>query len=138
MLQLDDWVLCRIYNKKGILEKYDNVVDFPEDDDQKPEIMGFSQNEMLAPQPTPPPQHFDTPESVPRWHTDSSCSSDQMLSSPEFAPEKEAQSGSAWDDLDFQLNNFMTAFAAGDPLEPQMQLFNDQFNSFSDMLFPMQ
>lgn len=24
-LQLDDWVLCRIYNKKGVIERYDTV-----------------------------------------------------------------------------------------------------------------
>jgi len=26
-LQLDDWVLCRIYNKKGVIERYDTVDD---------------------------------------------------------------------------------------------------------------
>ncbi|GJN28679.1 hypothetical protein PR202_gb16836 [Eleusine coracana subsp. coracana] len=30
-LRLDDWVLCRIYNKKGVIERYDTV-----DDDDKP------------------------------------------------------------------------------------------------------
>jgi hypothetical protein len=30
--QLDDWVLCRIYNKKGVIERYDTV----DDDDVKP------------------------------------------------------------------------------------------------------
>jgi hypothetical protein len=27
VLQLDDWVLCRIYNKKGVIERYDTVND---------------------------------------------------------------------------------------------------------------
>ena len=27
ILQLDDWVLCRIYNKKGVIERYDTVDD---------------------------------------------------------------------------------------------------------------
>ncbi|XP_019177230.1 PREDICTED: NAC transcription factor 32-like [Ipomoea nil] len=116
-LRLDDWVLCRIYNKKGILEKYENVVAGEIADDQKPKITGFSPNEMLAP---PQSEYL-------HWHTDSSSSSDQMLSSPD----KEVQSGSGWDDLDFQLNNFMAAFPAGDP-------FNEHFNSFPDMLFPSQ
>uniref|UniRef100_A0A0D9XPV0 NAC domain-containing protein n=1 Tax=Leersia perrieri TaxID=77586 RepID=A0A0D9XPV0_9ORYZ len=31
-LRLDDWVLCRIYNKKGVIERYDTV----DDDDVKP------------------------------------------------------------------------------------------------------
>ena len=26
-VQLDDWVLCRIYNKKGVIERYDTVDD---------------------------------------------------------------------------------------------------------------
>ncbi|GJN07337.1 hypothetical protein PR202_ga25161 [Eleusine coracana subsp. coracana] len=34
-LRLDDWVLCRIYNKKGVIERYDTVDD-DDDDDVKP------------------------------------------------------------------------------------------------------
>ncbi|XP_031117584.1 NAC transcription factor 32-like [Ipomoea triloba] len=120
-LRLDDWVLCRIYNKKGILEKYDNVVAA---DDQKPKLTGFSPNAMLAPPQSNQSEYL-------HWHTDSSSSSDQMLSSPELAPEKEVQSSSGWDDLDFQLNNFMAAFPTDDP-------FNEHFNSFPDILFPLQ
>ncbi|TVU26200.1 hypothetical protein EJB05_28737 [Eragrostis curvula] len=33
-LRLDDWVLCRIYNKKGVIERYDTVND--DADDVKP------------------------------------------------------------------------------------------------------
>ncbi|XP_066339439.1 NAC domain-containing protein 71-like [Miscanthus floridulus] len=38
-LRLDDWVLCRIYNKKGVIERYDTVGDDGDDavaDDVKP------------------------------------------------------------------------------------------------------
>ncbi|XP_062182426.1 NAC domain-containing protein 71-like isoform X2 [Phragmites australis] len=35
-LRLDDWVLCRIYNKKGVIERYDTVDDVDAGDDVKP------------------------------------------------------------------------------------------------------
>lgn len=145
MLQLDDWVLCRIYNKKGTVEKYYNNVDqndvvLPEVEDQKPNITQLSQNgAMLTPAGIPPAVqtqhdyvHFDTSESVPKWHTDSSCCSEQVLSSPEFAADKEVQSAPKWEDLDFQLNNFMETLQ-DDPF--QVQQYNDPFQ---DMFMYMQ
>ncbi|CAH1413078.1 unnamed protein product [Lactuca virosa] len=81
-LRLDDWVLCRIYNKKGTLEKhYVNDNQFSDMEvETKPKITPYT--------PTPPPLqppsttvphhvtndvfHFDTSESVPTLHTDSS------------------------------------------------------------------
>ena len=109
-MQLDDWVLCRIYNKKGVIERYDT----PDSDvaDVKPapppaakiprqgqyhagpamkvelSDYGFYQ------QPSPPATEmlcFDrsgsadrdsnSNHSMPRLHTDSS-SSERALSSP--------------------------------------------------------
>nr|ACT55332.1 NAC1 [Ipomoea batatas] len=132
-LRLDDWVLCRIYNKKGTVEKYYNAADqndiiLPKVEDQKPNINQFSQSGTMLKQAALPPMvqnqhdymHFDTSESVLRWHTDSSCCSEQVLSSPEFAADKEVQSAPKWDDLDFQLNNFID-----DPF--QVPQYNDPF-----------
>ncbi|XP_009616658.1 protein ATAF2-like [Nicotiana tomentosiformis] len=159
-LRLDDWVLCRIYNKKGTLEKYYNVdnkehlgFEEVEEEEEKPKILPFSQsNELiarLAPTPMPSrPQsmpgsdyfHFETSESMTRMHTtNSSSGSEYVLSSCD----KEVQSAPKWDDLDkaldFQLN-YLDNFQY-DPFEAQMQLQNcntDQFNSFQDMFVYMQ
>jgi hypothetical protein len=109
-LRLDDWVLCRIYNKKGVIEKYDTVDSGA--DDVKPAAAPpaknprSSGNYAAAPtmkielsdygfyqHPSPPATEmlcFDRsrsadrdsdPHSMPRLHTDSS-SSDRALSSP--------------------------------------------------------
>ncbi|KAK4373500.1 hypothetical protein RND71_008884 [Anisodus tanguticus] len=157
-LRLDDWVLCRIYNKKGTLEKHYNVdnkenASFGEFEEEiKPRISPFSQsNEMitqLAPAPMPPrPQwtpasdyfHFETSESVTRMHTtNSSSGSEHVLSSCD----KEVQSAPKWNDLgnilDFQLNHLDGLL--NDPFEPQTQQQNcniDQFNNFHDMFIYM-
>ncbi|CAD6254425.1 unnamed protein product [Miscanthus lutarioriparius] len=51
-LRLDDWVLCRIYNKKGVIERYDTVDDGDDDavaDDVKPApAPAASKNNPLA------------------------------------------------------------------------------------------
>ncbi|GJN16969.1 hypothetical protein PR202_gb04001 [Eleusine coracana subsp. coracana] len=89
-LRLDDWVLCRIYNKKGGLEKPPvnkpvfaavNVSSPPE---QKPFIGGAAAFADLA-------AYYDRPsDSMPRLHADSSCS-EQVLS-PEQQHLAEVQS----------------------------------------------
>lgn len=118
--RLDDWVLCRIYNKKGSAEKQFNVdkkstpsFSYSEPQDQKPEIT----TNMVTMAPPPPPQlqqksvpssavtdylHFDKSESIPRLHTDSSCS-DQVVST-EFPSEKEVQSEPRWSDWERALD----------------------------------
>lgn len=113
-LRLDDWVLCRIYNKKGSIEKQTQglnrkLASFPEPEDKKPEKLTASQ--VLNGYPPPPAAtgvndflHFDTSESVPRLHTDSSCS--EHVVSPEFTCE--VQSEPKWQEwekaLDFPYN----------------------------------
>ena len=144
-LRLDDWVLCRIYNKKGTLEKHYNVdekeVQFSDSEEQKPNIIdaypysGVAAAAAAAPAPTgsQPLQgmneyvHFDTSESMPKWHTDSS-SSEHVLS-PEFMCDKEVESQPKWSEiqsyLDTQLNyndGFQDNFFGS-----QMQQFNDLF-----------
>ncbi|CAM0874714.1 unnamed protein product [Alopecurus aequalis] len=108
-LRLDDWVLCRIYNKKGVIETYDTVDTGA--DEVKPAAAPPAKNPRpghyaQAPamkielsdygyyqHPSPPATEmlcFDRsgsadrdsdPHSLPRLHTDSS-SSDRALSSP--------------------------------------------------------
>ncbi|KAL8167207.1 hypothetical protein V2J09_008706 [Rumex salicifolius] len=149
-LRLDDWVLCRIYNKKGIIEKlsangaikktYPSPVADEEEFDRKPNIF------TGAPPPLPPqkPHHtttfndymqFDTSDSVPRLHTDSSCS--EHVVSPEFTCEREVQSEPKWKDFENTLDyhfNYMDAtlentfalpppFHGGNQLSPLQDIF---------------
>lgn len=96
ILQLDDWVLCRIYNKKGVIEKRHNAavnrnmnaIQEEEEVDEKPKIFtshGGANTFLQAPAPAPVDDyiHFDTSDSIPRLHTDSSGS--EHVVSPEFA-----------------------------------------------------
>jgi len=104
-LRLDDWVLCRIYNKKGVIERYDTV-----DADVKPAPAPATKNprprQYDAPamkvelsdygfyqHPSPPATEMlcfdrsgsadrDSNHSMPRLHTDSSSSEERALSSP--------------------------------------------------------
>ncbi|CAL4946281.1 unnamed protein product [Urochloa decumbens] len=111
-LRLDDWVLCRIYNKKGGLEKPPVIAG-----DRKPALAaGVNNNASFAaaaagspPEQKPfvsapgglPPAfadlaaYYDRPsDSMPRLHADSSCS-EQVLSpeQPQFAScDREVQS----------------------------------------------
>nr|UPI48797.1 NAC transcription factor 28 [Fagopyrum tataricum] len=129
-LRLDDWVLCRIYNKKGTIEKVAGATASKPSmsditaEDTKPNIVG-----MITPPPPPsaPQQivfndyvHFDTSESVPRLHTDSSCS--EHVVSPEFTCEREVQSEPKWKDLETAMD------------------FNYGYvgNTAMDQLYPMQ
>nr|AYC63433.1 SYNV P interacting NAC transcription factor [Nicotiana benthamiana] len=113
-LRLGDWVLCRIYNKKGTMEKnqlnsrkMDVGMSTPASEmDVKPEILPL-------PNSTRPSQvysdfmHFDSSDSLPKLHTNSSCS--EHVLSPEFTCEREVQSEpklSDWEKtaLDLQFN----------------------------------
>ncbi|KAK0576007.1 hypothetical protein LWI29_010494 [Acer saccharum] len=104
-LRLDDWVLCRIYNKKGSIEKQNQAaavaaaaanrkeVDMSEFEDKKPDIMtttGLDNTSAMPPNPAATGAvsdyvYFDTSDSVPKLHTDSSCS--EHVVSPEFTCE---------------------------------------------------
>ncbi|GAB4844152.1 NAC domain-containing protein [Ancistrocladus abbreviatus] len=107
-LRLDDWVLCRIYNKKGTIEKLNATIlkrpSFPSlspitEEDKKPLKTVVSHtttfNDYL---------HFDTSDSIPRLHADSSCS--EHVASPDFKCEKEVQSEPKWKEssLDYPFN----------------------------------
>ncbi|XP_015577112.1 NAC domain-containing protein 2 [Ricinus communis] len=153
-LRLDDWVLCRVYNKKGSMEKHQPVSDrkllkYPEaEEDQKPDILIYgdkaistfgpsimndsSNNDLLA--------HMDTTsDSVPRLHTDSSCSEEHVLS-----PEKEVQSEPNWNALDsnaldFGFNYLVDGgFQDYDPFASQVQFQMDQLSPLQDMFMFLQ
>lgn len=128
VLQLDDWVLCRIYNKKGRIEKYSDVDEKPgtgksaemmQEIEVKPDISMLGQstrNEQL--------HYMDSSDSFPRLHTDSSCS--EHVLSPEFTCEKEVQSEPKWNDLDkafdFQFDS-LDRFLEDIQFEPQVYQF---------------
>ncbi|XP_062207687.1 NAC domain-containing protein 48-like [Phragmites australis] len=103
-LRLDDWVLCRIYNKKGGLEKAPAVGAAAAD--RKPVFGGQAAMVRSPPEQKPfveapgglPPAfanlaaYYDRPsDSMPRLRADSSCS-DQVLSPDQFACDREVQS----------------------------------------------
>ncbi|KAK7849199.1 NAC domain-containing protein 2 [Quercus suber] len=146
-LRLDDWVLCRIYNKKGTLEKYQpldqKMEKFAEiEEEQKPKIMVSGQNTTVTQTMISNDQlHMDTSDSVPVLHTDTSCS--EQVVSPEVAWEKEVQSEPKWNDndignvFDYFQYNYMDGFAE-DPFAPQVQYQMDQLSPLQDMFMYLQ
>lgn len=141
-LQLDDWVLCRIYNKKGCIEKHyqstdDKAAEFPDFEDEKPNIT----NNMVQ---LPIQNHLqmDTSDSIPRMHTDSSSGSDPVTS-PELTWDKEVQSQPKWGeaaDLDFFEFNYMDSFSMpeDDPFGGQVQVQMDHLSPLQDMFSYLQ
>ncbi|KAL2519989.1 NAC domain-containing protein 2 [Forsythia ovata] len=122
-LRLDDWVLCRIYNKKGTIEKQrvnSRKVMTPEED-KKPVIMTSS------PMVYEDFMYLDANDSVPRL--DSSCS--EHVLSPEFTCEREVQSQPA---LNFPFN-YMDDTA---PVENFSVLFGSQQYQSSYQMDPVQ
>lgn len=104
---MDDWVLCRIYKKKGGGGGGGEKLTSPEkkpaglrvlrpDPDQKPHVM------QHVTQPPPPVNndffYFDTSDSLPKLHADSSCS--EHVISPEFTCEREVQSQLRWEEFE--------------------------------------
>ncbi|CAL0330051.1 unnamed protein product [Lupinus luteus] len=143
-LRLDDWVLCRIYNKKGKIEKLNSmdqkpplsnvseeVVQYEYDDEneRKPEIKNMYgyidfRNDQL---------HMDTSDSSPRW---------EHVVSPDVTCDKEVQSEPKCNELelgpsptfDFQFN-FMDNdinMPQDDPFALQYQM--NQPSTFQDIL----
>ncbi|XP_054796165.1 NAC domain-containing protein 2-like [Prosopis cineraria] len=142
-LRLDDWVLCRIYNKKGTIEKQPGALsrktESSEIEEEKPQ--NLTRGGALLPPPPPPAQapsamtdymYFDTSDSVPKLHTDSSCS--EQVVSPEFA--SEVQSEPKWNEweknLEFPYNyvdttvgnhGFGSQFQGGSQMSPLQDMF---------------
>ncbi|KAK7353674.1 hypothetical protein VNO80_19125 [Phaseolus coccineus] len=99
-LRLDDWVLCRIYNKKGKIEKYNTGAPKMEagvvhnfDHEMKPEIEKL-RNEQLF---------MESSESMHRVQTESSGS--EQVVSADVRWEREVQSHPKWNDIGLQIEN---------------------------------
>ncbi|XP_061358426.1 NAC domain-containing protein 2-like [Gastrolobium bilobum] len=137
-LRLDDWVLCRIYNKKGTIEKQPSSVvvsrkteSFEMEEDKKPVIVphvgGLPPPPATAPAPMTDYMYFDASDSIPKLHTDSSCS--EQVVSPEFA--SEVQSEPKWNEweknLEFPYNYVDTTFGSQFQSSNQMSLLQDMF-----------
>lgn len=106
-MQLDDWVLCRIYNKKGGVEKPPVPAV-----DRKPVFAVGDGGVNAAAASSPPEQkpfaaaggvlppafadlaaYYDRPsDSMPRLHADSSCSEQVLSPEPLAACDREVQS----------------------------------------------
>lgn len=134
-LQLDDWVLCRIYNKKGTIEKLQpssdlaasRKIESPEIEEKKPEILKTGGGLPPAPAMTDY-MYFDPSDSIPKLHTDSSCS--EQVVSPEFA--SEVQSEPKWNEwekslefpyyMDTTLSNGFTQFTSNNNSTNNIQM----------------
>lgn len=145
-LRLDDWVLCRIYNKKGRIEKHFSVdrklTELSEPEDQKPDIK-YSGQVMALPPVMNDLLHMETSESVPRLQTDSSCS--EHVLSPEVTCDREVESQLNWNNElekyngfgeDYQFN-YMDGLG-NDPFAPQIQYQMDQLSPWQDMFTLLQ
>ncbi|KAM7259407.1 hypothetical protein ACFE04_015148 [Oxalis oulophora] len=133
---LDDWVLCRLYNKKGSAEKYFPVdremVKLESHEDHNPDI-SYGHNFMV------PSQQLANNSDM--LHMDSS-SSEQGLS-PEITYEKEVQSDPKWNDMEDAFNNniqqfnYMDGFQNG-AFDSQGQFNNEEFAALQDMFMFLQ
>ncbi|KAK7320984.1 hypothetical protein VNO77_31001 [Canavalia gladiata] len=137
-LRLDDWVLCRIYNKKGTIEKLPSGVrkiECSKIEDEKPGIL--TGGGALLPPPPPPHAaatvtdfvYFDTSDSVPKLHTTDSSCSDHVVSS-ELASEVQSEPNKS---LEFPYN-YMDAtlgsqFQSGNQMSPLQDIFMYLSNS---------
>ncbi|CAH1420767.1 unnamed protein product [Lactuca virosa] len=136
-LRLDDWVLCRIYNKKGVLEKHLNAetksIQFSEVKiETKPDITAYSPvaktSSFQAPLSSVPHHvmddgfNFETSDSVPTLHTDSSSEH-----------EREVQSEAKREDFQY---NYIDPFA-DDAFTPQSQYYDYQLSPLQDIFMFM-
>ncbi|KAI3901933.1 hypothetical protein MKW92_007179 [Papaver armeniacum] len=160
--RLDDWVLCRIYNKKGFIEKqgtsngitdkamlkssvYNNNLteSSSEHEDQKPDVLThYNQNTLHTwGNQTPPAQvvnndyvYFDTSDSVPRLHTDSSNCSEHVTSTCEREVQSQPRSSSSWSrDFDWGMQ-----FSGNDVTDPYASSGGRQVDNNNIELSPLQ
>lgn len=119
-LRLDDWVLCRIYNKKGTIERQQQQQQasvtsrqmtsaVTSEEDTKPVIL-TSVPESSAMVVYDDFMYLDASDSIPRLHTDSSCSEHVLSPEVESAPKLSEWEKSA---LDFPFSYMDAADAVG-------------------------
>ncbi|KAE8663611.1 NAC domain-containing protein 2 [Hibiscus syriacus] len=122
-LRLDDWVLCRIYNKKGSIEKHfpreEKSLSYPEMEDEKPDIRNMEQQHRSM-----------SMKNDVIVQTDGSVSSSlEHLLSLEIAWQKEGESETKWNGLDFELD-----FIDDDgPFASQVEYQMGQLSPLQDM-----
>jgi hypothetical protein len=147
-LRLDDWVLCRIYNKKGTVEKAHvssrKVENYQVmEEEQKPDIL--TRPAVNSPTGLNDMVYLDSTDSVPRIHTDSSCS--EHVVSPEFTCEREVQSEpkAKWENpsssniaLDFPLNYMDASLNIDGVFGPPPFQSNYQMSPLQDMFMYLQ
>ncbi|XP_022973177.1 NAC domain-containing protein 2-like [Cucurbita maxima] len=126
--RLDEWVICRIYNKKGCIEKHYQSTDDVEEEDEKPNISATMSNNNNMVQ-------IDTSHSVPIMHADSSSGSDPATS-PEVTWDKEVQSrpkSGGGGDINFFEFSYLDSFSAEDnPFGTQVQFQMDNLSPLQD------
>jgi len=130
LVQLDDWVLCRIYNKKGGLEKPASVDRKPAEmggygapgamvsspPEQKP-VFGMNNNTGGVPAFPDFAAYYDRPsDSMPRLHADSSCSEQVLSPEQQFACDREVQSQP-------KISEWERTFSS-DPVNPAGSMFD--------------
>ncbi|CAL9185287.1 unnamed protein product [Musa hybrid cultivar] len=104
-LRLDDWVLCRIYHKKGEVGKQANPGRKAAGPKKTRTAQPDSKQGIVSHVPAPRSAMicFDSPESLPPL-TGESTGSEHVLSSSEFACEREVESHAHdYDDWDMEL-----------------------------------
>ncbi|CAN1288739.1 Protein ATAF2 [Linum perenne] len=145
LLQLDDWVLCRLYNKKGTMEKHFPSEEQPttvkapptastaaeedlmwtEEEEVKPNLLEMHQQQLWQ---------IETPDSssVPRLNTDTSSSGEQGVWSPPEHKEVQSESNLTGSNqgtgsgFGFEFGDFDLGFGE-DGFQVDRQQFQDMF-----------
>lgn len=125
-MQLDDWVLCRIYNKKGAIEKQQpappppsgvHKIECYEMEDVKPE---YTAADCL---------YFEASDSVPRLHTTESSCSEQVVSA-EFASEVQSEPKRGSNNNNEFAYNYVDATLGNNQMSPLQDIFMYLSKSF--------
>lgn len=133
-------MLCRIYNKKGIIEKkYDNNTVIHQKNTNTME-MEDNKSDTVISTPKQEPMfndqlNFDMSDSIPKLNTESSCCSEQVFSSP---CDREVQSQHRWNNLnnvfDFGFSEDHSSLVfSDDPFGSHAQFQMDQLSPLQDM-----
>ncbi|KAL6512001.1 No apical meristem (NAM) protein [Orobanche gracilis] len=92
-LRLDDWVLCRIYNKKGTIERQQQQGQNQASHDRRSEVTSVDTKPVVltsVPEALPMVyedfMYLQASDSLPRLHTDSSCSEHVLSPEVESSP----------------------------------------------------
>lgn len=151
-------MLCRIYNKKGAIEKqpppqpqpqpqgFNRKPNFVEDEEEKKPVIVTSGVDTSALPPNPASTvtgtvndyvYFDNSDSVPKLHTDSSCS--EHVVSPEFTCEVQSEPKlQPWENTLGFPYNYLDATNLDVNFSSQFQGGNNQMSPLQDMFMYLQ